>query len=414
MNYLVIQQSGIFRYQGGHYELRPITYPEVDISQILAINDSLARAICAENPIIPITFAVDKIPGFPRPLEGPPQDLPPGTRLMLVRGGGIGDVIMLTPALLALKRLCGERLRINLSTFANRHPLFEDLPFVDGLLPHPLRLSDFMAAADYFVEFNDIRQLFNHLNMTDFHLDCLHIDPASIPAAEKAPIISPRMTQAPDVRAAVEQTGPRGALKFLCALEASDAIRTLPGAIVGLLAEAYPQIQFLVATGDAPVQPNIHRLDTSRDLQAFATAIDACDGLVCADSSAYHIAAALAKPALVFFGPITSSLRTTYYPRVVPLDARYEGETCSAPCGISAIGETPPVIPIGINQVRDLQAGTPIVTRSGRTFSFAMRQGCPEAQACASAYSPCLAAIPRERILAGFAECLSLLGNPVR
>jgi hypothetical protein len=411
MIFLIARRHGVFHYQGQSYELSPIAYPAVDMDQILVVNNSLARSICEEHStnIAIARFEVQKIPGFPKPLECPPHALPPGKKLMLLRGGGIGDLIMLTPALKTLRRMCGDRIRLHLSTFANRHPLFDDLPFIDRLFPHPIRLSEFIQHADYYVEFSDPKQIFNHINMTDFHLDSLHIDLASIPASDKRPMISSDLAKSEDMKAHLNEHCPPGRMRVLCSLGGSDRIRDLPPVILDTIAAQYTDILFLV-TGNIPhnnTLSNITALDTSRGLDAFVTAINECDFVLSTDSSAYHIAAALNKPALTFFGPIASALRSTYYPKLIPVDANYTGETCTSPCGISSITETPPEIAIGANQVRSLQAGIAITTYAGKTFAFDPHKGCPEANALNTPYSPCLS-FPRDTILEGFKRLLAL------
>jgi hypothetical protein len=413
MRFLTAKKQGVFTYYGHSYELEPITFPEVNIRNILVTSYHLDAKICKENPdtMQGVTFDASKLPGYPKLLTFPPQDLPAGSRLMLVRGGGIGDVIMLTPALKKLKQLVGDRMEIVVSTFADRIPLLDGLGYVDRFFPHPVRLYDFMNAADYYLDFSDPKKIFNFWEMIDFHLDCLSFDPSAIPAPEKIPELPEGLFRSARMAEAISSVRPEGKTAVLYAGMASDRIRHLPSDILDWLARAYPDTIFLLpgnTTGPCGGSPNTFTIDTSAGLEDYVTAIRLCDILVSTDSSAYHIAAATGTPSLVFFGPIGSKTRTGYYPLVVALDSSYQGLTCHAPCGISAIEETPPAIPIGANGATRLVDGMEITTFTGETFVFDHKKGCPDANAAGSSCSPCLAGFTREAVIASFEKVLAL------
>ncbi|MCD6571108.1 MAG: hypothetical protein J7L53_10440 [Deltaproteobacteria bacterium] len=418
--YLVSTQPGAFFYHGHSYELSPIAYPDVDISNILLMEGlNLARAVCEENQgfITGISFDASRIPGFPRPLNMPLSDIPGGARLMLLRGGGIGDLIMLAPALKALRDACSPDVEILFSTFEDRQSLFEGLGYADKFYPHPIRLSEFIDDADYFVDFSDPKGIFSHVNMIDFHLDCLGIDPSTVSGREKIPRIAASLTRSKKITDSMDKICQGKGLCVLYSPGASDKIRRLPDYVLHLLATRHKDMIFLVP-GKTPESfiglKNVFSLDTSGGLSEFVTAIGQCDVLISSDSSAYHIAAALNKPSLVFFGSIPSRIRTTYYPNVIPLDAHYFGKTCVSPCGISALTETPPVMPIGANKVRDLKEGVNITTYSGESFIFDPQKGCPEANLTEETISPCLKSFTEEMIMEGFEKAIALIDISAR
>jgi len=420
--YLASTTDGHLFYHGHSYSLSPITYPNVNIHNILVMGGtSLARSICMENKgfITGLDFDATRIPGFPKPLDMDVSSIPPGKRLMLLRAGGIGDLIMFTPALRHLRQRCRPGVKIMLSTFEDRKALFEDLGLVDMFYPHPIRLSDLVDSADFYVDFSDKRGIFNHVDMIDFHLDCLGMDPSGIPWDQKIPAISSGLSRNHVIREEIKKISGHGHSQatVLYSPGASDRIRYLPDDILKLLASNFKGINFVVP-GKIPIScehmENVFSLDTSSGLDAFVTAIATTDALVSTDSSAYHIAAALGTPSLVFFGPISSSIRTRYYPNVVALEACYFGETCASPCGISALTETPPVIPIGANRVRILEKGTTITTHSGKSFIFDPSRGCPEAQLKGSDISPCLKSFNPKDIIQGFEKVLSMIASPTQ
>lgn len=416
MDFLVAKTQGVFQYHGYDYELEPIVPPEVNLRNILLGSPLLNRVICEKNPdtMQTISFDASKLPGYPRKLDMSLEDIPDGSRLMLLRAGGIGDMIMLTPALKKLKQTLGERVTINMSTFADRISLLEGLGYIDTFFPHPIRVRDFMLNADYYLDFSDTKKLFYTSEMIDFHLDCLSFDPAGIPAAEKLPEISKDLSRSGPVKEAIRKLCPDSRLKVLYASKASDKIRYLPPYILELLAGKYPDVCFILpeeTTGRYNGRENIFTVDTSGGLNDYVTAIAESDVLVSADSSAYHIAAAVNTPSLVFFGSIGSRIRTGYYPLVIAIDSTYTGLTCHAPCGISALQETPPEIPIGANGIRNLLTGVEITTSAGETFSFDPKKGCPESNATGIAHSPCLMHFSEDDVLAGFEKATGLLGR---
>ena len=408
LQFLCSRAAGTFSYYGHTYALAPLTPPEINPSHILVASSGLERAILDEHPNVmqPVSFAAERIPSFPKPLSGRPEELPPGSRILLLRAGGIGDLIMLPPALKIQRERLAGRAEIILATYSDYAGIFEGL--VDKILPYPVTLGQLLCEADFYLEFNDPKGLFASGEMADYYLDHLSIAPESVAASDKKPILPQALAQSPAVLAQLERLAARPRILF--AGSASDKIRRLPERILAELAAAHPNLSFVVPGPSAVELANVFSLDTSGGLGDFVTAIRHCDALVSADSAAYHIAAAFDIPALVLFGPIGSSIRTGYYPRVIALDAGYRGQTCESPCGISTIlRRTKLKQPIGTNQVTLLERGTAIVTNEGQTIFYDPDRGCPEAIALDSSLSPCLRSIRSEAILKSFKGLLTLI-----
>ena len=425
MKFLVARDSIVLTFFGQEYALGPISFPEVDISRILVVTDALAKALHRIYPefLEPVIFDATRLPGFPEPLMIPLSDIPQGKRLIIIRDAGIGDMIMLIPALKKLREIVGHKVEIGLCTLKDRHALVEGLGYANRLYPLPIRLSELVENADYFIGFPDIKGIYNRVNMTDFYLDSMNIDPEAIPASDKIPEIPRGLLRQEGTIREIRRVSGDWAIRAFYSPGASDPIRRLPPSILRTLARNFPDILFLTPETipeEVKDLENIILIDTSASLSSFATAINECDILVSSDSGAYHIAAAIGKPSLVFFGPIPSMLRSTYYTYTVSLDPfDYMGETCVPPCGIHARTQRATLKPIGANMVRDLQQGTEIITFSGHVFSYDPSMGCPEAQAKGTRFSPCLESFSEESILQGFKRVLDLLalqrqGNKVR
>jgi len=185
MLFLTASQPGCFSYHGQDYPLEPLTPPEIAPRHILAVDKHLGRIIAAENPALKLlNLDTARLPGFPRPL--PVEGLPRNARLLLLRGGGLGDLVTLTPALKQLRKRYGPNLQVTLSTFRDLFPLFDDHALVDRLLPHPVSLAEITGASDYYVDFSDPAKLFDTREMIDFHLESLGLD-ASAAAGQARP-----------------------------------------------------------------------------------------------------------------------------------------------------------------------------------------------------------------------------------
>ncbi|MEE8431545.1 MAG: hypothetical protein V3S16_09865, partial [Candidatus Desulfatibia sp.] len=107
-----------------------------------------------------------RIPGFPQPFNNPPSKLPANSKLIILRSGGIGDHIMMTPAIRSLKRTIPIGSEIWLATEKANHCLFEGNPDITRLFSLPVRMSHFMGA-DYYLEFsNEFISLYSSVRLT--------------------------------------------------------------------------------------------------------------------------------------------------------------------------------------------------------------------------------------------------------
>ena len=150
--------------------LEPLTYPDINISHILAMEDAMGKRILKtdKRKINRITFEAERLPGFPKPLSKPDQ-IPPGSRILVIRGGGIGDVLMCTPAIRELRRRLPAQVHLTLATFKSNISLFVDNPDIDSVVAQPLTLGELLKA-DYYVEFNLPKSVMDSINMTDYYL----------------------------------------------------------------------------------------------------------------------------------------------------------------------------------------------------------------------------------------------------
>jgi hypothetical protein len=387
MIFLAANQPCTLEVYDAFFALAPLTYPEVNPRHVLVMESELGRRILQrENKKIqPISFEAHRLPGFPKPLP-PLGQLREASRVILIRGGGIGDVLMTTPAIRELRRRLPEGSRLTLATFRSNVPLFAKNPFLDAVTAEPMTLADFLGL-DYFIEFNDPDHRISRMHMTDFYLSVLGIDPDTV--EDKTPVLTSDALLAPEMARTLQKAGsPFKSTVYLNGL-ASDRLRDLPPKILEVFPGNNPDILFLVpASYDERYNgrcsrllklPNVLRVDTGESLPDYVTTIACCNAVVTTDSSAYHLAASQGKPSLALFGPIDPGLRTAYYPTVKALMAEYAGETCHSPCGKSMISEFK--IPL-----------------------HKLKAGCPEARKKRTGFSPCLASFSAESLLEAFEE----------
>ena len=346
MKFLVSSHKSTANIYGHTYLLNPFNSSLANLNDILVTDNGTASELLGRhNDILSaVVFDTNEIAGFPEKLSGLDQ-IPAGSKIMVLRSGGIGDHIMFLPALKGLKKFLSHRdVMLWLAVQKDMFPLFMGQRFIDRLFPLPLPMIN-LIQADYYVDFSDSIQEsgFNSQHPVDYNISSFGLLPAK--TTEKTARLnmngrgSRLITQLFNVIKEEYKDRPLILMQWL----ASVNLRSLPPESLSALTRKNRDFLFISAhhhtqakrsAGDITTA-DMNVIDISchiRDLSDFITAVNMSDGVISTDSSAYHVAAALDKPALAIFGPITSGLRTSYYPKVVSIDAHYKGNTCSSPC----------------------------------------------------------------------------------
>lgn len=376
MQFLVVNQEATANIYGHTYRLQPIDSRGAGLKDVLVADDGSASELLKKhgNILATASFDKEKVEGFPVPL-GNTQEIPPGSKVLLLRSGGIGDQIMLTPAIRAFRelRLYDSDTELCLSTQEEMFPIFRDNPFVDRLLPLPLTM-DKLLEANYVIDFSEPihNSNFNRQHPTDYYLDFLGIKSNGM--ISKLPYLCQNEIEPSPVIQSLKalKDDYRGRPLILIQWQASVQMRTFPPEKLAALTNTFKEFTYIIAhhhaqtekTDQAIQEESINAINISNEMKNLTDFIDAvgfADGVISTDSSAYHVASAFDKPSLVLFGSIGSNLRACYYPRVVSLDANYSGETCKSPCGLH-------------------------------------KGACPEAKALGTTYSPCLMSISEDAI----------------
>jgi len=262
--------------------------------------------------------------------NGDPGDRAPERSCVLITRamGGIGDLLMMTPALHALKRKYPNR-EIHLAIPRRYFPLFQgntDVRLIDieqeGLDPLAYKkwfnLTDCPAAR---VESRTAPKV----KRTRIELFARSMGIGWWRTKRMAKL--PRYFVTPEDKA-FQQTFWRehrlmAETVIGVQLHSDEVYRDYPHMpqLVARLAHDYHVIVFDTERIDGLEGERIVKVEGLPMRKAFALAA-ACDAIVAPDSSFVHLAAALDVPCVGLYGPIDGELRTKHYPRCVFLDVR--------------------------------------------------------------------------------------------
>lgn len=382
MRFMVVNKPAKADIFGCEYDLKPLNPPLFDPKNILAADNGSASELLRRHSsvLLEATFDTAKLHDFPSNLRSLSQ-IKPGSTVLILRAGGIGDHVMLLPALAAFRLFLPKDVKVWLSTQKEKHPLFYSNPAIDKLLPLPLSLDNLLKA-DFIIDFSGSIDDgdFNSLNMTDYYIKVLGLDKKI--SSDKRPSIHTNPKCTVKIRSAVNEKKEKDFSHPLVILQwkSSNPLRDLPPEKLLCLTETFPEIQFIIPISLHQDKPGynftqiyknkiIDISDGIASLEDYIALFEICDGVVSTDTAAYHLAQALKKPSLTLFGPILSDLRLRYYRNAYAIDADYTGRTCRAPCGLHKV-----------------------------------KTCCPEAETLNAIYAPCLLSIDQTTLIGAFKQ----------
>ena len=390
MKFLIVNQESTATIFGHTYHLRPVQDPMAGYQDILISDNGSASELLNRHKDVLTAVSFDKhsIKNFPCPLDDI-QTIPSGSNILIIRSGGIGDHIMMLPAIKALReqRLMDGNTKLWLATQEDMFPIFQNNPYVDRLLPLPITMDTFLES-DYYADFSEpIRKSdFEQQHPTDYYMGVLGIDNSK--PINKDPCLFLDGSQSTTINKILKEIKLHQSDRPLALLQwkASVPLRSFPIKQWVSLINRFKNFVFIVAHHSEQAEQSrleideagIQVHDISRHIlivNDFLTTVSLCDVVISTDSSAYHVAAGFNKPSLTFFGPIHSQLRTCYYPKAISIDANYKGRTCASPCGLH-------------------------------------KGDCPEQGYLNTTHSPCLMSIPEDTILAKFEEVIERFLQP--
>jgi ADP-heptose:LPS heptosyltransferase len=260
-----------------------------------------------------------------------------GKHIWLYRGGGFGDLLMLTPLIRELKRRW-PKCHVHIACGSEHHPIFEDVDVFLEFLPIPYETRD---KIDCLVDFEEIVE--GDPAATKLHMAQLFANRMGIVLNDIKPEYH---LQEEEKEWALNQYPLNGLPRIGIQFMASAYYRSYPEMGKVLLDLSKEAEVFLFGTpGQVQLKeplPNIRNLmeDKLTFRQSVAVA-STCNACVSPDSFLVHICSALDIPCVALYGPFPSELRVTS-----DCTFAFDGRAPCAPCFFHA--DAPDQFPFGM------------------------------------------------------------------
>jgi ADP-heptose:LPS heptosyltransferase len=266
--------------------------------------------------------------------------------IAILRMGGIGDLIMMTPTLRELRRIYPES-EITIATNPAHIPVLKGLPYLNGVIPlQEAHLDTYESIIDlrWKVESPEVggnlsTYLYKTVNRIDMFARLFEIE-----------ILDKKVDVALDkdkVENAKEQLKYNKKFEYLgIHVSTTSNTRTIPPEYIPELAKKFSKKgRKIVLIGrtefwhgrkseiDFPSIKGrnvINLVDKPMDVGDMIALFSLMNYIIAPDSVAVHIAGALDIPCIALFGNIDPDIRTRYYPTVISMYAK--GELDCIPC----------------------------------------------------------------------------------
>lgn len=257
----------------------------------------------------------------------------PVTRLLFMRAGGFGDLVLLTPVLREIKRRWPS-VHIGVSTMLHYAPVLENLPFVDEILPFPLpcKVADTFDAWVFYenaIEKNPRAQ--------EVHMSLLFAEIAgvSMTGADMKPAYGLRASESLWAAATYPRTP--GVRRACIQVKTSAQCRNYAhnGLLASELVSRGWEVMLMGERGqlrfekDAKMPPTLRNLcEDGLTFRQSCAVVAGADVFIGPDSALLHIAGALGTPAVGLYAAFPWSLRTAHSPSIFAI----QGTAECAPC----------------------------------------------------------------------------------
>lgn len=257
--------------------------------------------------------------------------------IWLYRGGGWGDLLLLTPLIRELRKRWPKAI-IHVACGERYGTVFKGIDVITELLPIPYSRS---VPIDGLIEFEEIVE--GDPRAEKIHMARLFANQAGITLAD----INLDYVIAEDERHWAQEAYPRNDLPRVgIQLLASAFYRTYAqmSKVMTKLAKK-AQILLFGAPGQIelsePIENVINLMSDKLSFRQSAALVSTCDACLSPDSSLVHVCSALKVPCIGIYGPFPSELRITS-----PLSFSFNGKAPCAPCFFHA--DTPDQFPVGM------------------------------------------------------------------
>jgi ADP-heptose:LPS heptosyltransferase len=252
-------------------------------------------------------------------------------RILIVRPGGFGDLLFLTPSLREIKRRW-PRAHVDVACWSRYAEVFGYNPDVDLAGSYPVPLDTwFNYDATIWLE-NALERGDDSRTLHAVDLFAQRLNLGDLPDKRLRYIIAPAELDA--ARAQYPRTEKK---RIAMQVYASARCRTYPEALSQHVCQSIIlQGHELFLFGDhgsirgqtGPGLVNLTQLPQPPSFRESAAILATCDALIAPDSALTHLAGALEIPTLALYGPFPWQLRTAYAPSIHAMAGHGDCEPC--------------------------------------------------------------------------------------
>ncbi len=297
-------------------------------------------------------------------------ELPPNSRLLIVRPGGYGDILFLTPILAAIRRTRPD-VRISVALF----PVFRDIlkgnPDVEEVLDYPLSREEMERFGGVIWLENAVE---HNKQAERLHIVDVFAGKAGIELEDRACRLFLSEKEKADATERFPSTSRR---RVGIQVSASQVCRTYPPKLLQEVINLLISLGDEVYLFDRPLSVKVDRHPQIRNLtvenppltfRESCAVLQTCSGFIAPDSALCHAAGALGIPTVGLYGPFPWQLRTPFHASVYAFNGVCRVSPCfhherggqrwpeGGPCNISGMCDalasiTPQRIVSKLNQI---------------------------------------------------------------
>ena len=290
-----------------------------------------AAEILARHPSLVQIQAVDN----PKPIGAINIDASAGVRILVIRPGGFGDLLFLTPVFRHIKARFPS-VEIHLACFAKEGSILAENTDVKTVAyPVPLALID---TYDAIVPLENTLEDEPEFHAVDRYLLEFGIDPEDVPDEHKKCLYTATPTELsgairtfPPRHNNFSKQAPRLAVQPVASAMCRSYSHDLLAEVCQTLHQRGWEIFFFGAEKSLAIEEQDGITNLSRyglTIRQSAAVLTTCDVVLAPDSVLAHLAGAFDMPCVALYGPFPWKLRTAYHPKTIALS----GEGACAPC----------------------------------------------------------------------------------
>lgn len=254
-----------------------------------------------------------------------------GKKILVMRAGGFGDLILLTPVLREIKRLW-PGCQLLVSTMGEYAPVLQGLEYVDKVVNYPIprSLLDECAGAVFLENAVEGNPRAEEIHMTDVFAEIVGI--ADFENKKPDYRLTPR--EKAWARVCYQRTPrtPRLGVQYGASSYARTFLPELTQQVLDPLHKKGWEIFMFGKKGEIQMKGQAERIvnltAVGLNFRQSCAVLETCDVVLAPDSALVHVSAALDIPCVALYGPFPSRLRIKYSPSVYGIDGKGKCSPC--------------------------------------------------------------------------------------